>query len=1218
MRNKIFFLFIFASLFSFNFRVSANELCSSNGYTILTVNGIFTNREEASENKRALEDKLIIKSFHNQPLMVDFLYNETHTAGVSDLLDAAAQSAFNEKNDYDLTNMLNDASQKVKTQKLLLVAHSQGNFYANNFYDKVASKEGGVPKESIGMYGVASPASRVAGGGKYLTSSTDRVIRKTKVWGLLNVLPANVTLPLKPIDGNGHSFSDVYLKYKDDRIVSDIKYSLNKLKNNDEQNPQESCISAPKLTTLHKIKAVLFAAADPKAETVKAGIVGIYKAGAYIANAGANAMSFLFNNGKYLVKRIGNFTVTSLASVGDSLSGDTPVVENPIVVENPQPVDPVPVAVEPVPVVEDLIPTIPEEIIVVPEVLPMPEVLPKENLEIIVTNPAPILETNPVPISPPSYGGSGYSGGGSNPDTTAPVISIIGDNPMSLEINSTYIELGATAQDNVDTTVTVVSSGTVDVTAVGVYIITYTATDLAGNTGTITRTVNIFNPAIPDTTAPVISIIGDNPLSINKDSTYEELGATAIDDVDVTVTTISTGVVDTSIVGTYTVTYTATDSAGNIATMTRIVNVIDLNIPDTTPPVITLNGNETEVIAVNSVYNDLGATASDVIDGVVNVSVVSTVNTVVVGIYTVTYSATDNSSNTSTKIRTVIVDSGAKLDNPQSVFVSGNYAYVVSTDSNSLEIIDISNPSLLVHKSSVVHRVDGIEMFNPKSVFVSGNYAYVVSYSDALEIIDISNPSLPIHKKTFFSGDDGSRFIRPIEIFISGNYAYILAYGSKNVDILDISDPISPRYKGFYYINSLVAPTSLFIRDNYMYLVYAVVGSEIGGLHIIDISDPTTPHLKGQITSGENGVSISNPQSVFVSGNYAYITSRGHNAFEIVDISNPENPIHSSVIRDEEGGASLHVPISAVVSGNYAYVALFNGSALEVLDISNPALPIHKATLPNNITGASLYYANKIFISGDYAYITAALSDALEIVDISNPLFPIHAGKILNGEFTHTTLPTIYNSEKKFLTFNFSGLNPQVVGTIDEINHTISLTVPNETNVIALGPYFTISAGAATVPTFGEGKDFTNPRNYLVFAEDGSTQNYVVTVTKAPLPDVPLAVSSYTLNGLEEDFSILKDDPFSLSLTINASKNVDWMSIKIESTVDPSNYKIFQSGATCVDGTSTCEKTWDGTLSSGGSLQVGTYRIKLHIKDIDGNEFYDYLTPYVINVVVPL
>ena len=62
-------------------------------------------------------------------------------------------------------------------------------------------------------------------------------------------------------------------------------------------------------------------------------------------------------------------------------------------------------------------------------------------------------------------------------------------------------------------------------------------------------------------------------------------------------------------------------------------------------------------------------------------------------------------------------------------------------------------------------------------------------------------------------------------------------------------------------------------------------------------------------------------------------------------------------------------------------------------------------------------------------------------------------------------------------------------------------------------------------------------------------------------------------------------------------------------------YKMFMSDSGgCVDGTNTCTKSWDGLLSSGGLLQSGVYKIKLHMKDLSNNEFYDYLTPYVINV----
>ena len=157
-------------------------------------------------------------------------------------------------------------------------------------------------------------------------------------------------------------------------------------------------------------------------------------------------------------------------------------------------------------------------------------------------------------------------------DTTPPVITVEGDNPATVELGATYTDAGATA----DGGETVTTSGTVDTSTVGTYTITYSATDAAGNTGTATRTVNVV-----DTTPPVITVEGDNPATVELGATYTDAGATA--DGGETVTT--SGTVDTSTVGTYTITYSATDAAGNTGTATRTVNVVD-----TTPTVITLSG----------------------------------------------------------------------------------------------------------------------------------------------------------------------------------------------------------------------------------------------------------------------------------------------------------------------------------------------------------------------------------------------------------------------------------------------------------------------------------------------------------------------------------------------------------------------------------------------------------------------------------------------------
>lgn len=76
-----------------------------------------------------------------------------------------------------------------------------------------------------------------------------------------------------------------------------------------------------------------------------------------------------------------------------------------------------------------------------------------------------------------------------DPDIVAPVITLIGDAVIYLTEGDTYIEEGATANDEVDGTLTVTITGGVDTSEPSTYIITYTAEDLSGNSSSITREV---------------------------------------------------------------------------------------------------------------------------------------------------------------------------------------------------------------------------------------------------------------------------------------------------------------------------------------------------------------------------------------------------------------------------------------------------------------------------------------------------------------------------------------------------------------------------------------------------------------------------------------------------------------------------------------------------------------------------------------------------------
>ena len=92
--------------------------------------------------------------------------------------------------------------------------------------------------------------------------------------------------------------------------------------------------------------------------------------------------------------------------------------------------------------------------------------------------------------SPIDFGSDGNDVGAWNyVDTTAPVITVLGENPTTVEQGAIYTDAGATA----DGGETVTTSGTVDTSTVGAYTLTYSATDAANNTGTATRTVNVVN-----------------------------------------------------------------------------------------------------------------------------------------------------------------------------------------------------------------------------------------------------------------------------------------------------------------------------------------------------------------------------------------------------------------------------------------------------------------------------------------------------------------------------------------------------------------------------------------------------------------------------------------------------------------------------------------------------------------------------------------------------
>jgi hypothetical protein len=106
---------------------------------------------------------------------------------------------------------------------------------------------------------------------------------------------------------------------------------------------------------------------------------------------------------------------------------------------------------------------------------------------------------------------------------------------------------------------------------------TTTETGITPETASSTPTVTDITTPIADTVAPVLTLNGSSEVTLNIGDVYNEEGATATDGVDGDVVVVVSGSVETSIAGVYTVTYTATDLAGNYATVSRTITVLEVN-----------------------------------------------------------------------------------------------------------------------------------------------------------------------------------------------------------------------------------------------------------------------------------------------------------------------------------------------------------------------------------------------------------------------------------------------------------------------------------------------------------------------------------------------------------------------------------------------------------------------------------------------------------------
>jgi large repetitive protein len=154
---------------------------------------------------------------------------------------------------------------------------------------------------------------------------------------------------------------------------------------------------------------------------------------------------------------------------------------------------------------------------------------------------------------------------------------------------------------------------------------------------------------------PVVTLNGLSVLVVECGDEYMDEGASALDQCGRSLIVQTVNPVDTAVPGMYTLTYDATDGAGNAALQkTRTVTV-----SDTEAPVITLIGDAVVSVECGDAYLDAGATAMDACDGDITTGIVvdNPVITLVPDVYTIRYNVMDAAGNIAVEVtRTVTVE----------------------------------------------------------------------------------------------------------------------------------------------------------------------------------------------------------------------------------------------------------------------------------------------------------------------------------------------------------------------------------------------------------------------------------------------------------------------------------------------------------------------------------------------------------------------------------
>lgn len=272
------------------------------------------------------------------------------------------------------------------------------------------------------------------------------------------------------------------------------------------------------------------------------------------------------------------------------------------------------------------------------------------------------------------------------------------------------------------------------------------------------------------------------------------------------------------------------------------------------------------------------------------------------------------------------------LNGPVDVQVAGKLAFVASELNDRLVVVDISDPS----QPSSIGSSDRL-LARPQAVHVVGNHVYVASLGekdtgmyDGLAIFDISDPTEPLNRDTSDTYLDGTN-----DVFVAGDYAYVTSENNDRLVVFDVADPDNIVAHG-YATDSLVAPVEVQVRGGFAF----VLGSGSNNLVIFDVRDPDSIAFMSQASTP-----LHQPRSLYLSGDIAYVAFAGDagsgnlSGLAAFDISDPTSIKVLSTVDMSDNLPAPEQPVAISGNGRHIYVANEAHHSLTVYDINHLSAP---------------------------------------------------------------------------------------------------------------------------------------------------------------------------------------------------------------------------------------------------------------------------------------